>query len=518
MDSTTRPDSQVFSPSLVKTSHQNIPKITTPSSRRYLRRSFPTFGTQLSTTPRSSPDDVFKQRQQQLQDAQVEKEQVHQQASHSVKQPISEQDDDASSMSSIIQHPGQAETTTTNGTATATELLSASAIHARQAQEVSERLAKLLQDTAARRAKVAAPSSNTSPTAPRLRTTETEYDFSPDRTRLSTPPRGLHSGMSTRPQRNIQEEEQLQESDGLASPVYMSSPSVRHSLSRQWLEQEKILQRNKELFQRHSDSLKDELANAAQRMSHCHTPVELENDDGEDLLDVTSQGLNQQQETTTVLENIRYDDDQGFDIVDEEVSFKRSTLASSSNHSTVVDPDALLRYDFDDEQEEAYLDLPPTPRVLVRPPEPRTSTPKDGYSSMTEKSLLEVAKKTAAITKELRGVYSNLRELFSPETEAKISGAMSVLSACKNVNGSQASNIRRMFDETVRPNPPVFEAFSPPSSSPPLPSTAIKSPMITRRKPAPLRSAVMPKIQRAPPLEQEQKHHQTLPSKEQSNK
>ncbi|KAK3814261.1 MAG: hypothetical protein J3Q66DRAFT_346066 [Benniella sp.] len=571
MDSTARPTSSLFSPSLTKSIRQQpTPRKSTPS-RRYLRQSFPNFGSP-STTPQFSPGDAFKQRQQ-LPDA-MDEDPLHLPGMHIDKEaPLEQEDDDASSMSSILQHPGETQTSATDATAIM-DPQPGSALHAKQAQDLSDRLTKLLEKTTTRRAHMAAARNGTSnpsgSTGPRLRTTETEYDLSPDRSaRLSTPPHSLYSG--TPSQRHPRLQEMGECDDFTPSPVSVS-PSVRHARSRQWLEHERIMKHNKALFKRHANSLKDELASAAERMSreksltdHVIGEQELEQGKGQELklgqgqeqeqepeqedrdhsmstqVDTNEHGLDPQHETP-VPENAVYDD-QGYELVDEEVSFKRPQLVTSSFRSTLVDPDILLGDDLEDRVEGHSSTLPPTPRLPVKqnyPPTPRVSvrqthlptphvqpqqaesswmsTPKrGGLSPGSENTLLEVAKKTAAITEELRGVYSNLQELFSPETEAKLSGAMSVLSAHKTGSGSRASKTRRLFNVEAIPNP-VFEA-SLPAPAPPQPQLPMtpKTPSIIKRKPAPLRPAVISKAHRTPLSEQQQTHSsQTL--KEQSNR
>lgn len=439
---------------------------------------------------------------------------------------VEQEDDDASSMSSILQHPDETPATTTGATAT-TDPQPGSVLHARQAQELSDRLTRLLEKTTSRRAHIAAvrngtsnPSGSTTTTAPRLRTTETEYDLSPDRSALlNTPPHSLYPGTPSQRHSRLQE---MEEADDMTLSPVSVSPSVRHARSRQWLEQERMLKRNKELFERHASSLRDELASAAERMSrekplddHVIGQQELEQDqeqgqeqeqeqeqepeqEQEDRdrsmsisVDANGHGVDPRQATPT-LEDAMYDD-QGYEMVDEEVSFKRPGQDTSSFRSTLVDPDVLLGDDHVDELEGYSSALPPTPRVPVKqnyPATPRASvnqthlptprvptqqaesswmstpkrgelsTPKrGGLSPGSENTLLEVAKKTAAITEELRGVYSNLQELFSPETEAKLSGAMSVLSAHKTGSASRASKTRQLFDIEAIPNPVMFKRF-----------------------------------------------------------
>ncbi|KAG0220301.1 hypothetical protein BGX33_003561 [Mortierella sp. NVP41] len=100
-----------------------------------------------------------------------------------------------------------------------------------------------------------------------------------------------------------------------------------------------------------------------------------------------------------------------------------------------------------------------------------TATPHDPYLSRStpylktpevdhtvteaESSLLEVAETTTSITNQLRGVYTNLQEFFSPETEAKLHGAISVI-------GSQKAGrvAKGLSSSTTRPRPLEFRSAS----------------------------------------------------------
>ncbi|KAG0005849.1 hypothetical protein BGZ79_001042 [Entomortierella chlamydospora] len=72
-----------------------------------------------------------------------------------------------------------------------------------------------------------------------------------------------------------------------------------------------------------------------------------------------------------------------------------------------------------------------------------------------EDSLLEVAESTTTITNQLRGVYTNLQDFFSPETEAKLSGAISAI-------GSQKANriAKGLSSSTTKPRPLNFRSAS----------------------------------------------------------
>ncbi|KAF9578753.1 hypothetical protein BGW38_005296, partial [Lunasporangiospora selenospora] len=131
-------------------------------------------------------------------------------------------------------------------------------------------------------------------------------------------------------------------------------------------------------------------------------------------------------------------------------------------------------------------------------------TPADQTATEAGSSIVEVVETTAVLTDQLRDVYSNLQEFFSPETEAKRNGAISVL-------GSQKSN-RIVYEipeeipsrddrlsESI-PRPPVFER----EEDPIVEQVSRRSPPIARRKPAPLRPAVVPRLKPSQPVLQNQ--------------
>ncbi|KAG0365075.1 Chitin synthase, class 1 [Gamsiella multidivaricata] len=431
----TRPESLVFSPSLKKP-RSRTPSKTTPS-RLYLRQAFPTLNsTSQSTTPKSSPGEAFKRRQQLLQDAHDEKkrdtpQELEDEVGEQLKGATLHPHDTTPSPSISKEHSQSANTS---------EAISASAIHAKHAQEMSERINRLLDRATSIRRTQPIYKDSTSVSAavgPRLRTTETEYDVSPDRSvrLLSTPPRNFYTGTPTKPYHGLQVE-QLQGSDTLESSPhpYSMSPSDRHARSRQAQEQERVLADND--FFMPGSTLRDELASAAKRQTHRHT--------------------------------LR-------GVIDDQECYGNNETDENGDHET----------------QPFWTQGDQTPKVIPRQPGSRTPLTDE---TEAESSLMEMAEKTAAIAEGLRGVYSNLQEFFSPETEAKLNGAMSVLSA----SASRAVN-RRSFAASV-PKPLMFET-SPPAVQ--------RASVITKRKPAPLRSAVMPKQNRTPEPEQQKEEHQT---------
>ncbi|KAF8941430.1 hypothetical protein BGZ47_007381 [Haplosporangium gracile] len=102
---------------------------------------------------------------------------------------------------------------------------------------------------------------------------------------------------------------------------------------------------------------------------------------------------------------------------------------------------------------------------------PLETTPLDSYLSRStlypktpemdhsvteaESSLLEVAETTTTITNQLRGVYTNLQDFFSPETEAKLQDVITVIGSQK------ASRVARgLSSSTTRPRPLEFRSAS----------------------------------------------------------
>ncbi|KAF9184112.1 Protein tpx2 [Haplosporangium sp. Z 767] len=97
--------------------------------------------------------------------------------------------------------------------------------------------------------------------------------------------------------------------------------------------------------------------------------------------------------------------------------------------------------------------------TTLEPRTPNTNNP----NVDAESSLLEVAETTTTITNQLRGVYSNLQQFFSPETEAKLSGAITAI-------GSQKANriAKGLSSSMTKPRQPEFRSVSVkrPSSAP----------------------------------------------------
>ncbi|KAG0257274.1 hypothetical protein BG011_004041 [Mortierella polycephala] len=477
---TRQQESLIFSPSLKKSSRtRSSPRKTTPS-RLYLRQSFPSIAA--STTSHISPGKSFLQRQQLLQDVLNEQEQENesqQQESpedrtvHSQQQTQKQTEQHAQNDNDKDKDKGK-ENVIPNVLSDSNKQLAeqpsnptkipASAIHARQAQEMSETLARILDrplksSNARPNATDSIPTS--APISRRLRTTETEYDFSPTRsnTRLpSTPLRSLYTGTHSK-QPLAEKLEKLQDSD----EERVASPLDRHSRGR--LDQ---IQRGARNVSEWSNSRKGGRHHAGYN--------------AESNLDDNSEREHLQHEVEQHRQNDPEDEEydahgfeHGFEHDDGEVSFKKHELSSSSNQSTLVE-------------------------IFDRLPEPRTPLTNNLSEDDVESTLLEVAETTAVITDRLRGVYSNLQEFFSPETEAKLNGAMSAISSHK-ISGKRLSLNSSSGSSTSIPRPLVFE-LSPPTQQ--------RSPPITKRKPSPLRPAVMPKQSRAQSSSPPQQHQRVV--------
>ncbi|KAF9958687.1 hypothetical protein BGZ72_011132 [Mortierella alpina] len=478
---TPRQDSLLFSPSLKKSSRSRSPRKSTPS-RLYLRLPFPTIGQQSSTTPRVSPGESFQQRQQLLRDALAEREREDQQ--HNQEPAKDSVDEEPHSQ----EQSGPAITSSLLSSSTDSPSIPASALHARQAQEISETLARILEKSPSSSRHRPQPADNipanslsaSAPATQRLRTTETEYDLSPARTTrfLSTPPQNVYHGTPSR---------LPQERRGLTrhSENPAMTPSSLLPLERRVHDRQEPQKRG---------ALNDITRSTRETTGLFRTRTE-------HTEDASSREEDTQEQSNSF--NRMRDPEAAYDHADGEVSFKRVELSSSSNQSTLIEQEHLRQYgqynrsqSHDDlEQEEATLDRQlgsgtprkqfyhnqihreleqeqeqeqeqeeinqdrqlgsRTPRSkyhhsqsqehLEQEETPlgrqlRSSTPlNSGYvtEEEAEDALLEVAETTATITDQLRGVYSNLQQFFSPETEAKLNGAISVIGSHKKASRNQ---------------------------------------------------------------------------------
>ncbi|KAF9109921.1 hypothetical protein BGX27_006999 [Mortierella sp. AM989] len=478
MDST-RPESLLFSPSLKKSHRSRTPGKTTPS-RLYLRQSFPTLESPTSTTPSISPRESFNQRL--FRNVQEEQEREHSEGLQKDKEQLKNHRSQHLLKEAVVEHSSNSQVS-----------MPASSTYNQHAHPISETLAKISDQGPPPTRKQPLMDSiapKSVPAIPRLRTTETEYDLSPIRsTRLSTPPRSLYTGTPSKAFLDSWDTEGFQDSDLLASPPLDASPSDRYSRNRK----ARMMKTNSQFNQGYS------LEDGFTREQHGLSPRYTIQDDLEleGFVDITDD-----------LQESEYEDeydDRGYNYGDEEVSFKRSERVLSSNQSTLVERDSRLQEKQlhspqDNSQDQDYSDPDDSPI--------REHVPNRGLQSESriipqhdfvsgdeaENSLLEVAERTTTIAEELRGVYSNLQEFFSPETEAKLNGAVSVLSSQKSSSGRRHAAEINEFSASI-PKPLIFEMS---------PVTVQSAPIITKRKPAPLRSALIPKHNRTPSPEQRQ--------------
>ncbi|GJJ73405.1 hypothetical protein EMPS_05763 [Entomortierella parvispora] len=528
MDSPSRIEHGLISPSLRKSrrARSATPGKTTPK-RLYLRQSFPfNSNSPASTTPRISPGMSFQRRQQLLDDAQKERELQETDSSEKENQ---EQASGISPSTSFLrrqqlldetrkqrehmepdssekenqelqpspQRPGKSNRPRlasvsalfkqplppTPKSATSEP---ASAFHAKQAKQMSESLDRLL----GRSTSSSTPAAGTlqgrststsdvlSKPAPRLRTTETEYDVSPNRSLrlLSTPPRSSMAGTPSRRPFLDRLAHAQDDPEGLSSfSPFPDSPLAKRS-SEQRLRAEMARQK-----EHHRQTALEQQDKEESRLSERYTTEVLQ----DELYSESDEGHSYPKEKESR---------QRYDHQDDEVSYKVLELGSSSNHSTLVDrhqPHESPFY-YDDrshtpdysprlsKSQSSRLSIGQTHAVNANPPPAMMTPVRNNHLDDVEDSLLEVAETTTDLTNQLRGVYSNLQQFFSPETEAKLDGAISVI-------GSHKKSRRVSAPATSVPRQPVFD-FEP---SPPK---RRGSPVILKSRPAPLRPAVFPTL------------------------
>ncbi|KAI9234350.1 MAG: hypothetical protein BYD32DRAFT_90299 [Podila humilis] len=271
--------------------------------------------------------------------------------------------------------------------------------------------------------------------APLLRTTETEYDVSPNRsTRLLSTPRSSFMGTPTKRQPRLQ----------MSSPR-PASPLDRHSAS---LEQARVdaqatldwLQQTEAAKTREQDSENE------------HGQIDLRYIRQDSVASDSYLHHGQDEEVDNHERNPRTEDDQyeHGSVYDEVVSFRRR---SSSPTSPDDRREAI-------EQED---NIPQTHRnqtssfnlAILHEQESHHGSRTPIATVSAENSLLEVAETTTNITNQLRGVYTNLQEFFSPETEAKLCGVISVIDSQKS---SRTDN--QILTSSSKPRPLEFRSAS----------------------------------------------------------
>ncbi|KAF9940011.1 hypothetical protein BGZ67_008445 [Mortierella alpina] len=540
---TPRQDSLLFSPSLKKSFRARSPRKSTPS-KLYLRLPFPTIGQQSSTTLRVSPGESFQQRQQLLREALAERELEEQQQQLLDQEPSR---DEAAEESHLQEQSATANSASLSSSPRDSASVPASALHARQAQEISETLARILDKSPSSSHNRPQPTDNIpanslsacAPATQRLRTTETEYDLSPSRSTrlLSTPSPSIYHGTPSRlpPERR-----------GLTRHSEHAEITPLISLSRDRREHDRQDGQKRGAL---SDITRSTRANIGLfRHDQARTEHTEDEPDREENTLEHGDSVNRVHDSEAV-----------YDHADGEVSFKRVELSLSSHQSTLIEQDGLRQHGQyhssqahgDQEQEEEEEDATPDRHLNPSAPrrtyyhsqthgdleqeqepeettlyrQPNFSTPRRKYyhsqthedleqeqgdttfnrqlsstaplntgyvtEDEAESALLEVAETTATITDQLRGVYSNLQQFFSPETEAKLNGAISVIGSHKKASRDQSTYTKGLSASI--PAPPVFGTS---------PTGTRRSPIITKRKPAPLRPAIIPKQTPSQPAQQ----------------
>ncbi|KAF9962625.1 Protein tpx2 [Mortierella alpina] len=427
MDSPSRQSSIIESPSLRK--HRDM------FPPRHSRSSLPSFAP--STTPLKSPSTHYSKHQEQSIFYSAEHEDSDGDPGHHSPSPAGPP---------VFKVPTflsrRAAATSTSQTAGASS--SVSALHRHQAAEMEDSLTKLLDDNhhgetnasqQARASTLKARKSldslrqsqrrsldpaDRSPSIksalpPRLRTTETEYDVSPSRTArlMSTPAASSFVGTPSRRNRDFDEQAHV-------------TPENLATL--EWLQQ---------------------TANASENEQNNYATENTER-------------LDQRYTRQTSIA----EDEQEQQQYEDPITTSRRTSSHRSYHNS---PSSHRRtseraHDTYSEKENipAYSDRtapqgrpsPKSPRYVERVLEPRTPEPNNSVIE-AESSLLEVAETTTTLTNELRGVYTKMQDFFSPETEAKLNGAISVIGSQKVARVANG-----LTSSTTKPRPLEFRSAS----------------------------------------------------------
>lgn len=430
-----------------------------------------------STTPLKSPGVRYRQQQQQHQRHQQQEEEESElyNALHStehddnLEQPRSAQVH-ATTSSSMFKTP-----TYLGSRHTESESRPASAIHLQQANDMTKSIYKLLEDNARTKEGVSRQAQNSvsvatqslevfrqsqrrssgTPTSasrttsaatkvqqqqqpvskPLLRTTETEYDVSPSRTArlMTSPPASSFVGT---PSRRSHLRHQTPGSMRIASPTH------RHSQDRQVEEKSRPEDAaTLEWLKQTVDAEEFDHQRYIRRASTEVGEVPEQQEEHEDLY----QTEDHHQETDPFDSATQRDDS---------YPHKRQSLGSPSR-----------RRRSNEHVEDIYSQKENIPL------ETEAITPLDSYLSRSahypktpeidhsvteaESSLLEVAETTTTITNQLRGVYTNLQDFFSPETEAKLQDAITVIGSQKAIRVAKG-----LSSSTTRPRPLEFRSAS----------------------------------------------------------
>ncbi|KAF9548021.1 hypothetical protein EC957_007304 [Mortierella hygrophila] len=424
-----------------------------------------------STTPLKSPGVRYRQQQQQHQRQQQQEEEESElyNALHStehddsLEQPRSAQVY-ATASPSLFKEPSYL----SSSKLTESESRLASAKHLQQANDMTKSIYKLLEDNARTKEGVSRQAQNSvsvanqslevfrqsqrrssgTPTSaatkvqqqqpvskPLLRTTETEYDVSPSRTArlMTSPPASLFVGT---PSRRSHLRHQAPGSMRTISPTHRRSQEQQveeksrpeDAATLEWLKQ--TVDAEEFDHQRYTRRASTEVGELPEQQ-----------EEHEDLY----QTEDHHQETDPFDAATQRDDS---------YLHKRRSLSSPAR-----------RRRSNEQVEDTYSQKENIPL------ETEATTPLDSYLSRSamypktpemdhsvteaESSLLEVAETTTTITNQLRGVYTNLQDFFSPETEAKLQDAITVIGSQKAIRVAKG-----LSSSTTRPRPLEFRSAS----------------------------------------------------------
>lgn len=273
--------------------------------------------------------------------------------------------------------------------------------------------------------------------APLLRTTETEYDVSPNRsTRLLSTPKSSFMGTPSKRQPHLR-----------TSSPRPASPLDRHSTI---LEQARVDAQATLDWIQQTEAAK--VSAREQDSENEHDQIDLRYIRQDSVASDSYMHHGQDEEVDDCERNARTEGNQyeHGSIYDEVVSFRRRSPSPTSldNRRESI------------EQED---NIPQTHRnqtssfnmAILHEQESHHGSRTPFTTVNAENSLLEVAETTTNITNQLRGVYTNLQEFFSPETEAKLSGVISVIDSQKS---SRIEN--QILTSSSKPRPLEFRSAS----------------------------------------------------------
>ncbi|KAG0252936.1 Protein tpx2, partial [Linnemannia exigua] len=277
---------------------------------------------------------------------------------------------------------------------------------------------------------------------PLLRTTETEYDVSPSRTarRLTSPPASSFVGTPSR------RSHLRNQTPGSMRPP---SPTHQHSQDRQVEEQTRPEDRaTLEWLKQTVDAEEFDYRRYTRRASTevGTLPEQQQEEHGEHgEHENPYQANDQQHQETDIFDSTSQREDSN--------SYKRQSLGSPSRRRRSNEQ----AEDTYSQKENIPIEAETTTLLdsYLSSSTPYPKTPEvDHTVAEAESSLVEVAETTTSITNQLRGVYTNLQDFFSPETEAK-------LDVITVIGSQKASRVAKgLSSSTTRPRPLEFRSAS----------------------------------------------------------